>query len=63
MEVEVARVFGAFLDVLMDLEARTLPETVDLLMLYRTIRVSGAESMKIVDFMAEEGSNFHENSG
>ena len=36
---------------------------VDVFMLYRSIWVSGADSMKIMNFGAEEGSIFREHSG
>ena len=38
-------------------------QNVDLFMLYRSILVSGADSMNIMDLLAEEGSNVRENSG
>ena len=38
-------------------------QNVDVFMLYRSIWVSGADSMTIMDLLAEDGSNFSENSG
>ena len=38
-------------------------QNVDLFMLYRSIWVSGADSMKVIDVLAEEGSNDREKSG
>ena len=57
---EVAGVFGALLVVLMDLEARTLPQMQISVMLYGSIWVSGAGSITNMDFGAEEGSMFED---
>ena len=38
-------------------------QIVDLLMLHRFIWGSGADSMEIIDLLAEEGSTFRENYG
>ena len=54
---EIAKVFGFFLVVLMDLEAETLSELKHF-MLYRSILVSGTGFIKIMDLLAREGSMF-----
>ena len=50
---------GHVLDVLMDLEAQTFTELRSF-MPHRSIWVSGADFVKIIDLLTEEGSNFDE---
>ena len=59
---EVARVFGAFLGRPDGFGSSDFAQIVHVLMLYRPILVSGADSKKWSLFFAEEGSNVRENS-
>ena len=48
---------GHFLDVILELEAETLSES-NFLMADLTIWISGADFIKMGEFLAEEGSTF-----
>ena len=60
---EVAGVFGAFVGRPDGFGSSELAQNVDVLMLYRSMWVSMADSMTFMDCLAEEGSNVRENSG
>ena len=63
MSTEVARVFEALFGHPDGFGSSDFAQHVDLFMLYRSIWVSGADSMKFMDLLAEDGSNFREISG
>ena len=60
---EVAKVFGDLFGRPDGFGSSDFAQNVDFCMLYRSIWVSGADSIKFMDLLAEEGSNFRENSG
>ena len=57
---EVAGVFGAFVGRPDGFGSSDFAQNVDFFMLYRSIRVSGADSIKFMDFLAGEWSTFRE---
>ena len=60
---EVAGVFGFFFGRPDGFGSSDFAQYVDLFMLYRSIWVSGADSIENMDLLSEEGSNFSETSG
>ena len=60
---EVARVFGACFGRPDGFGSSDFAQNVDLFLHYRSICVSGADSIKMMDLLAEEGSIFSQNSG
>ena len=60
---DIARVFRAFVGRPDGFGSSDFAHIVHCLMLYRSIWVSGADSMTFTDLLAEEGSTFSEHSG
>ena len=54
---EVAEVFGALFERPDGFGSSDFAQNVDFVLLYRSIWVSGADSIKHIDCLAEEGSN------
>ena len=54
---EVAKAFGVFFGRPDGFGSSDFAQIVDLLILYRSIWVSGADSIKYIDLLAEEGWN------